>query len=489
MSLPREWMRGPQWASPESRAEWEPILKVAQRAWEQLEALSVSEGLRPSSLLYVSAEEIVQATREAASKGFALVPLAFRDGQFRAAFTKVENAEAWVDAWTGCDDEQIGKLLGYPECCRRHFTRTWARGTSDTVMTIARYASTATATESGGARSTSSANVNGPPEANLLLRHIGVRLVPHLPCSPMCKETVAFGRNLVHVAAVAGVNPTPLYRLLNLPVTYSALHGVAVIETPHFRLWAGTDYTPDAVRITRAETKSEIAHLQVAAPEPATTWEDNGFVSREAMDVAHDVVLEVVRATAGEVRSALDLGCGDGALLAKIAEGCEGRWVGVERDHERLERGRQQHNEVTFHEAEIASWIKTRAWVESELSSLEPFDVALLMPGRLLEMTSEDADRVRRTLPKLARHLVVYAYDDMLKKYESASAASGGGTRLACLAREADLRVTGHVHLGSGVEATKAEMAPLHHGCGAHQPVGSVNCDCHHHDNASEVAL
>ncbi|KKM00392.1 hypothetical protein LCGC14_1804870 [marine sediment metagenome] len=314
--LPTEWVRGPQWASPAARLEWELVLTTAQAAWAELELLSVSEGVREAALLHLTPEELVRATHDAAGQGLLVVPLACEGGQTRAALTRPPRFADWLEAWSGCDDEAIGELLGFPGCCREHFCRTWGRGLTDTVATIAR-----------------DGKIDGPPEANLLLRHLGVRLVPHLPCSPTCEATVALGKDLAHVVARAGVDPGPLYRLLNLPVTYSALHGVAVIETPHFRLWAGTDYTPDEVRVTRAETKPEIAHLQTRAaevpagahipgapgstPGPATTWDDNGFSTREAMDAAHATVLEAV----GKVDSALDLGCGDGALLAKIADG------------------------------------------------------------------------------------------------------------------------------------------------------------------------
>ena len=441
--LPTEWVRGPQWASPAARLEWELVLTTAQAAWAELELLSVSEGVREAALLHLTPEELVRATHDAAGQGLLVVPLACEGGQTRAALTRPPRFADWLEAWSGCDDEAIGELLGFPGCCREHFCRTWGRGMTDTVTTIA----------SGG-------NVDGPPEANVMLRHLGVRLVPHLPCSPTCEATVALGKDLAHVVARAGVDPGPLYRLLNLPVTYSALHGVAVVETPHFRFWAGTDYTPDEVRVTRAETKPEIAHLQTRAaevpagahipgapgstPGPATTWDDNGFSTREAMDAAHATVLEAV----GKVDSALDLGCGDGALLAKIADGREGRWVGVEVDHGRLERGRQRHNDVIFHEADIMEWAQDRTELEDQ-ASLSPFDTALLMPGRLLEMTPEDADRVRGALPKLARRLVAYAYGDVLEQH--------GG--LEPLASEAGLKVTGQLFIGPGVEAAEAEVA------------------------------
>ncbi len=481
--MPREWMRGPQFA-PASRKEWEPIIAAARQTWNELETLSVAEGVRPGALLQLSPDELVQATAESVRQGFTIVPLTFDGRQYRAVLARTDTdylyggPQDWVEAWSGCDDERIGELLGFPECCRKHFVQTWARGTSDTVTTIA-----SSTCIDGPEGQREELNVDGPPEANLLLRHLGVRLVPHLPCSPTCEETVDLARETVAAGIAAGIDPTPLYRVLDLPVTYNALHGVAVIETPHFRLWAGTDYTPLDVKVTRAATETRAAvvpagvHIPGApgsTPGPATTWEDNGFASREAMDEAHATVLEAV----GRVNSAIDLGCGDGVLLEKIADGREGRWIGVEHDHSRVERGRQRHQAVGLHEDDIAKWVAERQALKPDFD-MKKFDVALLMPGRLLEMSSGDADRVRGALPELARRLVIYAYGDVLKKYGD----------LRNLAADAGLVLTGDVVRGPGVEAAEAEVNRPQ---GAHICCRLTKDECeagepHHHDGAPEV--
>ena len=437
--LPREWSRGPQWASPAARLEWAPVLAAARAAWAEIEVASVSEGVRPSALLRLTPEELVRATRDAAGQGLLVVPLEHEGGQTRAALTSPGAFGSWLEAWSGCDDEAIGELLGFPACCRAHFCGTWGRGQTDTVLTM-RLAPLAQADRA-----------SGPPEANLLLRHLGVRLVSHLPCSPTCEPTVALGFALAAAGRKAGLDVAALYRLLDLPATYSALHGVAVVETPHFRLWAGTDYTPGEVRVTRTETKTKtragdrgdrtgpITPPQTGStPVPASTWQDNGFASREAMDASHDVVLMAVRSIL--CRSALDLGSGDGLLLSKIARGREGRWVGVEHDEARASRGNDRHEGVV----EVVHGT-IQAWVPA-FATGRPFDVALLMPGRLLEM--EDADRVRAALPDLAKRLVVYTYGDWLKKHRD----------LETLAADAGLQVTGHVFKGPGVEAAEAEV-------------------------------
>ena len=72
-SMPKEWMRGPQWASAKSRAEWEPVLRAARQAWLELETLSVSAGIRKSALQYVTPKELLSASGDCAEQGFAIV--------------------------------------------------------------------------------------------------------------------------------------------------------------------------------------------------------------------------------------------------------------------------------------------------------------------------------------------------------------------------------------------------------------------------------
>jgi len=143
-------------------------------------------------------------------------------------------------------------------------------------------------------------------------------------------------------------------------------------------------------------------------PRNHTTWEDNGFSNREAMDAAHATVLEAI----GQVGSALDLGCGDGALLSKIAAGRDGKWAGVECDPERVARGLKRHLGVKF----VVSRMEE---IDAALGyEIGQYDVVLLMPGRFLEVSAEKGKKLRKTLRQTtAGRLVVYAYGDMVREH------------------------------------------------------------------------
>jgi len=394
MTMPREWVRGVQWVAG-ARAEWEPILRAAQAGWSELELVSVSERLRSSALIHLEASEVSRAGSDCARAGLTLSVLErAADGTFRAAVHAPGLAAEWYRAWADSDHDAIGRMLGFPDCCRAFFARAWA-GTKDRDVTPAM------------------GSVRGPWQANTMLRWLGVRLVPHLPCSADCAQTVANADAYLEAGARLGIDVGHLETLLRLPVTHDALNGVLIVSTPHFRFMAGG-------------SRERFTASRPEAPRLPDVWADNGFGSMSAMERAHSVVMEA----AGEVGSALDLGAGDGRLLWRLARP-GGGFVGIESDPGRVERGSKRHGKRV---SLVAARIE-----DADLSG--QYDAVFLMPGRLLEMTAAEADRVRAALR--GRRLVLYAYDDQLTRH--------GG--LDGLAERAGLGIIGPVKSAPGVAA------------------------------------
>jgi methyltransferase family protein len=410
MTLPREWSRGPQWASEADRAAWEPVLLRAQQAWSEIELVSITEGVRNSALLFVDAAELPGACSDCARVGLELSVLASDGANFRVAVHRRGLARDWHRAWADQDDDEIGALLSFPVCCREFFRREWAaRGSFDVVPAMA--------------------EVDGPWASNILLRWMGVRLVPHLPCSGICGPTRDLAQANLEAGRRARADVVALEALLRLPISYSSLNGLALIETPHFRFMTSADPAPAEVKRWRVGSDTE------------SPWRDNGFSSLQAMEAAHAVIVQAV----GEDRpaSVLDLGCGDGTLLARMRRqgDPDGRWVGVEADEGRAARGMERHgrNGVTIYHGRLED-------PELEQQTERPFDVVLLMPGRLLELPAEDAARVRAALPRVARRLVLYTYGDH--------------GALAALAERAGLALVGPVVEGPGGVQAAEGAAP-----------------------------
>lgn len=443
-----EWTRTI-WASERARHVWAPRVAAITTAWEQIERQAVADGIKPSCLQNVVPDQLPQYVR-ALPAGLVAVPLtrtgaaaAYASGPqplvaggpwaYRVAVTRPDLVGRWLAAWDASDDQAIGELLGYPACCRAFFRRVWVDGRQiDTTWAMGRYHE--------------GCDTDGEPGANILLRWLGVRLVSHLPCSFACSESAELGRRLGSAGRAHGLGQEVgwIEEMLAWPVEWSAVAGIAEIRTPVVRVstrtdWAaeplvvrrrGTRYPdegarglvfpyrpPTGVKLTETSSYREAFSATAAGPvEDPSAWRDNGFVSRAAMDAAHSVVLRAVAAAAPS-RGLLDLGCGGGDLLARARRELRvERLVGVEVDGLRASRGRARNPGVVILEGRIEN---TDMW------RLAPMpDVALLMPGRLLEMADEASRAVRCAISAGCRALVVYAYGDALAQHGSIAALS-----------------------------------------------------------------
>lgn len=384
--LGREWSRGPQWASAAARRAWESPLQRAAAAWRELELMSVPS-VRPSVLVDVDVADLPAATADAIRTGLRATPVAAAAaGGLRVAFHAPGLETEWASAWG--DDARVGELLGFPACCRAHFATAWAAGRRDTVLTQAR--------------------PEGPPEANVWLRQLGVRLVPHLPCSSDCAASAELGRQIAAAGRAAGLGEEvdALLAVLRLPVRYSASSGVAIAETPHFRFMAAT-----------TETGATSRPGDDIEPPPPAPWEDSGFATREAMAAAHAQLVGAI----GPAESALDLGAGDGSLLAELARGGgAGPWFGVEVDAARAARGAWRHGAVRL----VCDRIESNAWRGNPADG-RPLDVLLIAAPRLHEMSPPAAAAVCGQLTQAGSRLVLYAYGDWKRELAETVAAFG----------------------------------------------------------------
>jgi len=157
------------------------------------------------------------------------------------------------------------------------------------------------------------------------------------------------------------------------------------------------------------------------------TWyaSDNGFPSSTAMDQAHAPVVAAVAAALRRGGTVVDLGCGNGALLAKVVAEVPGvePW-GVDLDPDRVGHAAELHPEHADHfiagdlfDPEGTVWATGRT-----------FDLALVMPGRLVEAGSERAAGLQELLRTRCRQNLVYAYGDWLERFGTlgALAAAAG---------------------------------------------------------------
>lgn len=417
-----EFFRGPQWPSQNERSKWEPQIQAANAAWNEMEVMSISTGIRKSALLLLSPEELVNATTATRAQGLELTVLASQqrgDGYsagaathgppgFRVAVHLPELGAPWVSAWQSNDNKLIGKLLGFPPCCIDFFEDTWVK-------------------ERRVDPTPAMKGADGPYQANILLRWLGVRLVPHLPCSFNCKLTVSMGVAFEQMAIKAGMveEMKAMQALLSLPMYYSALNGIGAVIAPDFRFYFATDQRAEEHRVDRSGEDAP----EIEMPEESrsiTIWGDNGFGTKKAMQDAHG---EILKAVEGKP-TIVDLGCGDGTLLSQFQmRGSKFCW-GCDYNVTRLERGRRRYPDLKLEFGRL----EELDWPEA--------DITLFMPARLLEMDEETRKKVHQKLAK--RKIVVYAYGDHLERWHG----------LINLCQEVGIHVDGEamVHKGNGVE-------------------------------------
>jgi len=452
------------WVSDAARAVWEPRLGRVTAAWTEIEWRAVVAGVRRCAIATSAPEGLPVLARTWAEHGLGAVPLEMIgvNGQpyaatpvarvpggpfaYRLVVGHLEHVAEFGRAWEAGDDAAIGELLGYPACCRDFFRRTWVdEGMVDTTWPMA---------VASGPVEDDTVDVGGPPVANILWRWVGARAVPHLPCRTDCAATVAFGEALLAVGRAAGfvAEMDWLEEVLSWPVEWSALHGIAEIKTPVLRVSTRTDATPVRYTVRRrgsgfpaegarglaspyeapvklrvTETRGYQRGIEHGA-EPQVIHDDwyhldNGFSSRLGMRDAHrPLVAAAASALDGSGGAVIDLGCGNGALLAALRAVAPrvDPW-GVERDPAKIAHA------ALLHPDHAPQLIVGDLFGDDVWPPGVRFALAFVMPGRLLEVDAAAAARLRAHLAARCDRILVYAYGDWLTR-------AGG---LAELARDA----------------------------------------------------
>ena len=350
-----------------------------------------------------------------------------------------------------------GGLLGFPDCCISFFRKAWVdESCVDTTWAMA----AATELSDAGDRVI---EVRGgtPFQANILWRWMGVRAVPHLPCSFECPATVDFANTLMALGRELGYTSEVewLEEILGWPAAWSALHGIAEVKTPVLKASTRTDATAHEFVVRRAgrrvpaEAAAGLGFPFRAPDRPGLTYSlafrrgldapiappgendeppewyatDNGFSTRAAMDEAHRPIVEIVLESIDGGGIVLDLGCGNGALLKKIVEARSAVIpFGVDLDESKLQHAR------LLQPAFAENFIAGSMFEGIPLDADTVYSVILLMPGRLLEVDDAEGRRLKDWLRGHFKELVVYGYGEWLTRYNG----------LAALAQRAGLVLT-----------------------------------------------
>ncbi len=257
------------WVDDAARRYWEPRLEVVKDAWSRVELASVRHDVRPAAVRVVHPAAIAAPDGELAGLEIELLGAVAMSGPYMASVAPPDPgrpyalqvaagrrgaARALAGAWRDGDQAEVGRLLGFPACCARFFERVWVdERWVDTTWPMAM----GTTAREPQASDDADVVVQGPTAANILLRWLGLRAVPHLPCAFDCAATAMLGYALAGVFKREGLDePLALLgEMLEWPVEWSALHGIAEIKTPVVRITAHTDATAGRLRVRRHGTR------------------------------------------------------------------------------------------------------------------------------------------------------------------------------------------------------------------------------------------
>jgi hypothetical protein len=218
------------WVSQEAKDKWAKVIPACSQMVQDLEILSVKHGHRPCAWRTISRQSLPDFSKQCAEMGLIVLPVCWvgswegfihhtPEGDtnvYCIIAREMEHALEYLDAFNRGDNAKQGELLGFPKCCCEFFAKHWDAGYFDPIWQMA-------------------GRDNPSPYSNPMLRYIGLRVGFHIPCSFHCDATIAMAKDRLGIAPDQDLVKL-LVALLSMPMSWSALHGQAVIRTPIFYL-------------------------------------------------------------------------------------------------------------------------------------------------------------------------------------------------------------------------------------------------------------
>jgi hypothetical protein len=270
-------------------------------------------------------------------------------------------------------------MLGYPSCCQHAFIATWGAGHVDSTW------------EQWNATTRhQSIRQNG---AHTLLRWMGIRLVPHMPCAYDCAPSLTFADKFFNLGVTLGYKDDMvlMQEVMNWPIAWSRLFGIAEIVTPAVKISTRTDWTPTKDAFTKDGHYNK--------PD-AAWWTDNQFINPTAMFAAHDTIINSLVAQLPQKARVFDLGCGNGMLLRRLTNQRPDVKIG----------GIDMNGAAIKHIPTLSG-----TWMTGPIESFDWLqwrpDTTIISVQRLLEMSQDDRDVVIRA----GGQTFIYAYPDTVK--------------------------------------------------------------------------
>jgi len=237
------------WRDHHAHQIWEDRIRRISAAWNQIEIESVISGLRKCALIRIPAHDFsdlkkrLERSNIAASEISSVPSSYWRKAQKLELYVAVYSGGTKENFITACkqnDHKEIGRLLGYPSCCRDFYHQACVKEKkSDTVWPVA--------LNTTNEETENALEIFGSLNTNFLLHKMNLKAIPHLPCSFNCGKS---GENSEQFIRLGRENDYAeemdwLHEILSMKMEWSALHGIAEIKTPLFKMITGVDTTTE----------------------------------------------------------------------------------------------------------------------------------------------------------------------------------------------------------------------------------------------------
>lgn len=234
------------WVSLEARAIYEGRIKRVAAAWETGE-LHSADSVRPCALVSVPSSDHGDWTKRVEALGLSNAAVRVLDIAPPNATQPLyvsemvigarNNVRSFRSAWRARDNRLIGRLLGYPACCSDFFSSmVLPLRATDPVWLIG-------SATPGALLTPTMLSITGLPATNVMLRRLGVRAIPHFPCSFSCQASDHLSREMTALISSLGYSEEMgwLNEMVDWPIRWSALHEIAEIRTPVLKIATHTD--------------------------------------------------------------------------------------------------------------------------------------------------------------------------------------------------------------------------------------------------------
>lgn len=244
------------WANHDAQAVWEPAFRKIRAAMVRADWVSVAAGFREAALVCMSSRESAALTPlwsahrldweqvdnlDHHSAFLAAVSYTGSEGQSTFVVGRPAALRRFGTAWRAYDYQGVAELLGYPSCCAATLHGLTAHESCrDTTWAMA-------AKHFSDLTYAREVQVSGLFATNIFFSSVGVKAVPHRPCSFGCAETIRIASYVRQIVINESDQGEDTYQMLEAilawPAEWSALHGIAEIKSPLLKLCYNTDAT------------------------------------------------------------------------------------------------------------------------------------------------------------------------------------------------------------------------------------------------------